>query len=209
MKRAGLIVLTLFFSVTGAFANGPERASPLRSPCAPLLLDSQDVLKFIPLQVSQPGPGLLPRGPQGGAYAAAYQLAVARLSGYGVKPRGVHGSLKLGRGRLGAWNPKEVSFSVAKTIDKSPFNREFWIALSAPERDKWVRVLDPLALAIKTSGRTLPSDIDLDIGDEQRVDFDDLDRIAREVFDATGVLIEWVKGRSDDPGVELQLNFAD
>lgn len=180
-----------------------DRTSKQPMEAAAIIAQHQRLLDRLPEVASQPGPGLLPDSEEGRAYLAAYHLAREKLAAEGVEVLGVGGSIREGRARLGIYGRDAWTFETVAAADKSPFNQELWATLG--DDLKAVAGAGNLeALAVKLSGASIPSDVDVTVRADPPAGV--ARRIAAEVFEATGVLVEI--STSSQPPIQPRIDVS-
>jgi hypothetical protein len=159
--------------------------------------------------VSQPKPssaagfrGTVARVPNnavGRAYVQAYEMAKQMASKHGGTVQGIGGSIAEGRGRLATFDRGVWTHQNAQTLDKMPISAN---APLPPEAQALANKLPPGSIEAKLAGgKTIPSDLDVVVKD---LPYAQQKLIKAEVFERTGVLIEFVRPSDKLPATGLR-----
>ncbi len=140
----------------------------------------------------------VPNNPVGRAYVQAYELAKKLATQQGGKVQGIGGSIAEGRGRLGTFDRNVWTHETAQRLDKMPISAD---APLPPEMEALARQLPPGSIEAKLAGgKSVPSDLDVVIKD---LPYAQQKAIKAEVFERTGVLIEFVRPSDKLPATGL------
>lgn len=130
----------------------------------------------------------VPNNPVGRAYVEAYALAKKLVGNQGGKVEGIGGSIAEGRGRLGTFDRGVWTPETAQRLDKMPISADGPLP---PEVEALARQLPPGSIEAKLAGgKSIPSDLDVVVSG---LPYAQQKLIKAEVFNRTGVLIEFVK----------------
>jgi hypothetical protein len=130
----------------------------------------------------------VPNNPVGRAYVQAYDLAKQLAGKQGGKVQGIGGSIAEGRGRLGTFDRGVWTHETAQRLDKMPISADGPLP---PQMEALARQLPPGSIEAKLAGgKSIPSDMDIVLTD---LPYAQQKAIKAEVFNRTGVLIEFVQ----------------
>ncbi len=130
----------------------------------------------------------VPNSPVGRAYVQAYNTADELVRAQGGRVQGIGGSIAEGRGRLGTFDRSVWSLESARRLDKMPISADEPLP---PEIEATARQLPQGSFEAKLAGgKTIPSDLDIVV---DGLTFAQQKAIKAEVFNRTGVLIEFVE----------------
>jgi hypothetical protein len=141
----------------------------------------------------------VPNNPVGRAYVQAYEMAKQMASQHGGKVQGIGGSIAEGRGRLATFDRGVWTHQNAQTLDKMPINANTPLP---PEAQALANKLPPGSIEAKLAGgKTIPSDLDVVVKD---LPYAQQKLIKAEVFERTGVLIEFVRPSDKLPATGIR-----